>query len=61
MTAWLEVLIVWAVIVTAPSGQESLQAVYATEHECVAALSTVQVPQDWQVECRARYRASYGG
>jgi hypothetical protein len=56
---WLSTQYIWMLIITAPSGLESQQGIYATEAECVSAMATVQVPQQFAVECRQRVRSTY--
>ena len=56
---WLSTMYIWILIITAPSGLESQQGVYGTEAECAQALTVVQVPQQFTVECRQRVRSTY--
>jgi hypothetical protein len=56
---WLSTHYFWILVVTAPGGLESQQAVYPTQEQCVEAISRIQVPQEFQVECRQRVRSLY--
>jgi hypothetical protein len=56
---WLSTQYIWMLIITAPGGLVSQQGIYATEAECVSAMATVQVPQQFAVECRQRVRSTY--